>query len=330
MQCRRMVYGLLAAGVIVVFAGLVAAQFSPVRHLVTVGYRFSAFFDNANQLGLTIIAFMPLSLALILSTRRPVVKALCLATTLVLFCALLLTGAKTALATGFVTVSLLYIYHSARNDQLLKSIARLAIAVALLAIAVPATLWLLSWLSPVTHGKIVEISASGVAGYETIQARNLIWEESWRLGVENPWTGTGAGSRVLGRSHSHNLVLDYFRGVGVFGALAMVMLLMTIAARTAAFYQSTLHKGSQEKWLDTIIVGLYLGALGYFIGNQLSDSLSPSTSFFFWAVYVTAYVSSEAGVRIARRRRYLHSAMKPRHGGQIYADRRSAVGSSGA
>lgn len=330
MQCRRIVYGLLAAGGMVLFVSLVAAQFSPTRHLVTVGYRFSAFFDNANQLGLTIVALMPLSLALILSTSRPVVKALCLATSLVLFFALLLTGAKTALAIGFITTSLLYIYHSARNDQLLNSIARLAIALALLTITVPASLWIISWLSPVAYGKIVEVFASGVTDYHTIQTRSLIWQESWRLGVENPWTGTGAGSRIFGRSHSHNLILDYFRGVGVFGALAMLILLLTIAVRTAVFYKSTLHKGSQEKWRDTIIAGLYLGALGYFVGNQLSDSLSPSTSFFFWTVYVSAYVSSEDVARMARRRRYLHRAMKPRQGWRIYANRHSAVGSSGA
>jgi O-antigen ligase len=333
MQCRRMVYGLLAAGFMVVFASLVAAQFSSVRHLVAVHYRFCSFFDNANQLGLTIIALMPLSLALLLSTSRPFVKALCLATTLVLFYALVLTGAKASLAIGFITASLLYIYHSARNDRLWKIVTRLGFAAALLAFAVPATLWIISWASPVTYEKIMTILSVGIVDYPSMQSREILWEESWRLGVEHPWTGTGAGSHLsasggsqFDRTHSHNLILDYFRGVGAFGALAMLVLLVTVAVRATSFYRSTLHKGAQGKWLDTIIVGLYLGALGYIIGNQLSDSLSPSTSFFFWAVYTTAYVSSEGVARAAQRGRYLYRAMKARHGRLSYVNRRGVLG----
>lgn len=191
---------------------------------------------------------------------------------------------------------------------------------AIVAIAVPATLWIISWSSPVTYAKIVAILTKGVADYQSIQSRSLLWEESWRLGIENPWVGIGAGAHVLGASHSHNLILDYFRGVGAFGALAMLLLLITVIVRAATFYKATLSKGGQGKWCDTIIVALYLGALGYMIGNQLSDSLSPSTAFGFWVVYVAAYLSAEAVARSSRSNRRRRSrpliarAMIPRTG----------------
>lgn len=117
MRCRRMAYALLGAGATVLCFGLVATQLPALRHMVTVGYRFSGFFDNANQLSLAIITFLPLSLALFFSTTRIFIKTLCLVATLILFGALVLSGAKTALAIGFITLCLLLIYRSARNDQ---------------------------------------------------------------------------------------------------------------------------------------------------------------------------------------------------------------------
>lgn len=299
-QTRRLAYATLAAGAVVLFVGLLAAQIPSMRHMVIDDYRFKGFFDNANQLSLCIIAVLPLSLALFVSTRRLLVRALCLTATLILLYALLVTGAKTALAIGFVTAGLVLIYHSAGNDQLWKTIAKLAIALAVLAVAVPTTLWLINWSSPVAYGKIVKILVQGIADYDSIYSRRMLWEESWRLGMENPWVGSGAGTRVVSVTkafnvtHSHNVVLDYFRGMGVFGGLSMLAFLLTVTARAVIFYTSTLRKGGDRKWLNTITAGLYLGAFGYFAGNQLSDSLSPSTSFLFWVVYSAAYISGQA------------------------------------
>jgi O-antigen ligase len=305
-QARRVAYAVTAAGALVVFLGLMAIHVPSARHLVIADYRFKGFFDNANQLSLCIIAILPLSLALFFTTRRPPVRTACLTAILILSYALVLTGAKTALAIGFVTTGLVFIYHFARNDQLWKTVTKSAIAVAVLAVAVPAALWFISWSSPIAYGKIVKVLAQGVGGYESIQSREMLWAESWRLGTENPWLGAGAGTRVISVTnsfyvtHSHNVVLDYFRGLGVFGALAMLVLLLAVTIRAATFYASTVHKGSDGKWLDTITTGLYLGALGYFAGNQLSDSLSPSTSFLFWVVYSAAYLSSQTAFASSR------------------------------
>lgn len=311
-QNRRLAYAMLAAGAIVLFVGILAAQVPSLRHLVIDDYRFKGFFDNANQLSLCIILVLPLSLALFFTTRRPLVRALCLTATLVLFYGLVVTGAKTALAIGFVTAGLVVIYHSVDNDQLWKTVTRLAIALAVLAVAVPATLWLINWASPVAYEKIVKVLTQGITEYDSIYTRKMLWEESWRLGMENPWVGSGAGTRVVSVTktfnvtHSHNVVLDYFRGTGVFGGLSMLVLLLTVTTRAAAFYTSTLHKGGDRKWLNTITTSLYLGAFGYFAGNQLSDSLSPSTAFLFWVIYSAAYISGQAVLSSSQRHRLVY------------------------
>lgn len=299
-QNRRIAYAMLAAGAAVLFVGLLAAQVPSARHLVIDDYRFKGFFDNANQLSLCIIVFLPLSVALFFTTKRPLVRALCLTAALILFYALVVTGAKTALLIGFVMAGLVVVYHSVGNDQLWKTVTRLAIVLAVLTIAVPATLWLISWSNPTAYEKITKVLTMGLSEYDSIYSRRMLWEESWRLGVENPWVGSGAGTRVISVTktfnvtHSHNLVLDYFRGTGIFGGFSMLVLLLAVSTRTAAFYSSTLRKGGDRKWLNTITASLYLGAFGYLAGNQLSDSLSPSTSFFFWVVYSAAYVSGQA------------------------------------
>ena len=45
-------------------------------------------------------------------------------------------------------------------------------------------------------------------------------------------------------------------------------------------------------------MALHLGAATYLIGNQISDSFSPSTAFLFWAVYLAGCRS--ALPRVAR------------------------------
>ncbi len=106
--------------------------------------------------------------------------------------------------------------------------------------------------------------------------------------------GVGAGTHVFGPpDHSHNMILEYFRGMGVFGLLAAVLLLVATVVRTFRFMAATIGGGREGRAHDTQLLALFLGALGYLVGNQLSDSFSPSTAFLFWAVYVCAILSAQ-------------------------------------
>lgn len=295
-QCRRLVYATIFSGATVVALALLLTQVASLRPLVTGGYRFTGFFDNANQLSLAVSAFAPCALALSIVTSRRVVKFACVTALLVLLAGLILSGGKTALAFAMLACAATGAYDAARDDRFWRALVKVGGVLLLTVIAAFLTLWLISRVSPVTFQKIAEIFTGGVSDYASIQSRKAIWEESVRLGTAHPLLGVGAGSHVLGVSHSHNLVLDYFRGMGVTGALMAALLFSAVTVRSTSFCLSTIGRGSSGRWFDTITASCYLGALAYLSGNMLSDSLSPSTSFLFWMVYISAYCSDSTAL----------------------------------
>jgi hypothetical protein len=292
---RRLVYAMMMSGIAVTAIGLLMMSVGGLRHIVASGYRFQGFFQNANQPALTIIAFWPIIVSLFLTAQKPAVRALCLAGILVLAGALVMTGTKTGLGIAFASASFVYLYHSVRTGSLDRSLLSVATGIILIAVSVPASMWVLSWANPVAYSKVNEIIVGGVEDYQSIQSRKLVWDESIRVGMSRPLLGQGAGSMVLGLTHSHNMILDYFRGMGLFGMISAVALLVCSSVRSISFFAATLASGRSSRAPDTVILGLYLGALGFLIGNQISDSFSPSTAFAFWMVYICAYLSTLEG-----------------------------------
>lgn len=290
---RRLVYAMMISGVAVTATGLLMMSVGGLRHIVASGYRFHGFFQNANQPALTIIVFWPVIVSLFLTAQKAAVRALCLSGILVLASALVMTGTKTGLGIAFASASFLYLYHSVRTGSLDRSLLSVATGIILIAISVPASMWVLSWANPVAYSKVNEIIVGGVEDYQSIQSRKLVWDESIRVGMSRPLLGEGAGTMVLGLTHSHNMILDYFRGMGIFGMISAVVLLVCSAVRSIWFFATTLASGRSSRAPDTIILGSYLGALGFLVGNQISDSFSPSTAFAFWMVYICAYLSSQ-------------------------------------
>ena len=301
---RRLIYALLFSGALVIALGLAMTPFSSLQDRVMIaGYRFRGFFDNSNQLSLAITALWPVLIALTLSARSGMSRAVCLLTILVLGYALFFSGTKTGLAICFASTCILIVYYASRTGSLDSAFVSLALVLTLLVLSLPLLLMMLSWASPIAFEKVNSIFAGGIADYQSIRSRNLIWEESLRIGMASPWVGEGAGARILEKSHSHNMILDYFRGMGVFGMMSALVLLLAAGVRTVGYLVSTWGKGRTDRTRESIIMALYLGAFGYLIGNQLSDSFSPSTAFIFWAAYVCAYVSAApAARRIVRAR----------------------------
>lgn len=294
---RRLIYALTFSGVLVLSVGLLAAQVGGLRDNVVIGYRFKGFFENANQVSLAITVFWPLLVALLLGARSNFVKLTCFAALLVLGYALFLSGTKTGLAINFATTCVVVAYRASRTGSLDSSFLSLALVLAMIAVSVPLLLAILSWANPIAFEKLNSIFVGGVRDYQSIRSRNLIWEESFQLGLASPFLGEGAGSRILDRSHSHNMILDYFRGMGVFGMMSALVLLIAVGTRTAVFFSSTWGKGQEDRTRDSIVMALHLGAFGYLIGNQISDSFSPSTAFLFWAAYLCAFWSVQVPAR---------------------------------
>jgi O-antigen ligase len=150
-------------------------------------------------------------------------------------------------------------------------------------------------LDPELGMKLRMVLDGGVGNYYSIESRQVLWEESIRQGKDHWLVGSGAGEIILGNSHSHNLVLDYFRGIGFFGALAVVLLCLTIMSRAAlkAIYVVGRRVSDREKR----IFACYAAAVVYVFCNQLSDCFGPSTIGALWLFYLPAVMAERPRVR---------------------------------
>jgi O-antigen ligase len=305
----RLVLALLVSGTAVLAFGLAIAATGAVQPVVMFLYRFKAFFENPNQLALVLAVVWPISIALVLTAASVRSRLYSLAMLLMLTAALLFSGGKTGMVLALAGGCAVWLYHAARSGTAGRAFLALTLTLFAIALLIPVILLALSYASPITYEKLNSIITGGVTDYQSIRSRNVLWDESIRAGVLNPLTGTGAGTKVLGRSHSHNMILDYFRGMGVTGLIAAVLMLGTAIARTIGFAVKTLRQDAVSRRPDTLNLSFFVGASGYMLGNQISDSFSPSTAYIFWLVYVAAIITSSEprkAVRASEGRAPLH------------------------
>jgi len=289
---RRTVFALLFSGTLVFGVSILLSQFGAGRALVMRDYRFIAFFENPNQLGVAVMAVWPLAIAFLLNARTTILRLSSALILLILLTAIFMSGTKTALALGFVSGALTWLYHGSRSGSLDKTLFRLTIIFCALVLAVPVTLWILSWATPDFFKRVNSILTYGLWEFPSMKTRDIVWQDSIRVGLDHPLIGGGAGTQVYHYAHSHNMFLDYFRGMGIFALAAAVVLVTSAVSRGANFLLCTLPKGQVDRESDTIVAGMYLGAIFYLIGNQLSDSFSPTTAYLFWIMYFGAYLTA--------------------------------------
>ena len=288
----RLVLALLVSGTAALAFGLAIAVTGATQPVVMFLYRFKAFFENPNQLALVLAVVWPISIALLLTATSVRARLYSLGMVLMLTAALLFSGGKTGMVLALAGGCAVWLYHAARSGTAGKAFLALTVTVFAITLLVPIILLALSYASPITFEKVNLIITGGVSDYQSIRSRNVLWEESIRAGVLNPLTGTGAGTKVLGRSHSHNMILDYFRGMGVTGLMAAMLMLGAPIARAISFAVKTLRQDPASRRSDTLNMSFFVGASGYLLGNQISDSFSPSTAYIFWIVYVTAIIAA--------------------------------------
>lgn len=299
----RLLYAVMFASCLALGLALMLTQVGG-RSIVMRDYRFMAFFENPNQLGVMILAVWPLAIALLLNASSRVARFISLATVLVLASSIFISGTKTALALGFLAAALMWLYNASRSGSIDQIMFKMLMVGGAIALAAPATLWILSWANPDFLRRVDTILKDGVWQFQSMVTRNVVWDKSIEAALDHPVLGVGAGTRVYRYSHSHNIFIDYFRGMGVFALIASLALVLSAVARGANFMIATWHKGATDRAQDMVIAGLYCGATFYLLANMLSDSMSPTTSFIFWMMYLGAYLAvltDPPVVRAARR-----------------------------
>jgi O-antigen ligase len=304
-ETRRLAYAPLLSGVVALAVGLLLVSTNSGRLTFMRDYRFLGFFENPNQLGIMILGVWPMAIALLLNARKARSRMVSAAGVLVLAGSILMSGTKTALALSFVAGAVMWLYHSSRSGTLGATLVRVALGLVAIALAVPAVLWVLSWASPSFFARVDNILTNGVWAFPSMQGRAAIWKASLEIGLANPLFGAGAGTGVYGYAHSHNMMLDYFRGMGVLALSAAIALIVSVISRGTKFLLSTWHKRETDRASDTIVAGMYVGAIFHLLANQLSDSFSPTTAFLFWMMYFGAFFSAGSATAIARPVRHL-------------------------
>lgn len=255
------------------------------------GYRFKGFFDHENQLSVMVAVMVPLLIGEIAISERPISRWLWVALLIVVFYTLVRIGSKTAL---FITVGyawLFYIIVHARFQSFLKNMFLASVVVVLMVFLGIYGLSIATAIDPVLGAKIASIFDQGIENYRTIQSRSELWREAWDQGTRHWLIGGGAGESILGMQHAHNVILDYFRGIGIFGALAVALLCGRIVWRTVdKAFDVILAKTVSP--LDVRILACFSAATVYVLCNQLSNSFGPATISALWMLYIPALLSA--------------------------------------
>ncbi|MEM9479717.1 MAG: O-antigen ligase family protein [Verrucomicrobiota bacterium] len=270
------------------------------EHVMWLLYRYRGFFENPLQAAIALGAITPVLVGECVLARRWWKKLLLGVGALLFLYTIFRTGSKFAMFLSFAGCLFTYVILKIRAQSFLMTGIMAMLFVFGGFVVSSHGLAIAEALDPEIGAKLRSIAEGGVAGYQSIESRKLLWLEAIEQGKAHWIIGSGAGEEVLGLTHAHNLVLDYFKGIGVFGALAVLVLCLTILFRmlTSTLYVLNGHGDDDDKriWV------LYVGAVVYMLANQLSDSFGPTTIGFLWVGYLCAVLGER---RVTARRRWV-------------------------
>ena len=88
--------------------------------------------------------------------------------------------------------------------------------------------------------------------------------------------------RDVDLSHSHNVVLDTMRTMGIPGLVAVSIFLIACLFLCLFQFLVALSAKRVSRVERMTLIGLVIGVVSYIVANMSSDSFGPSTSPVFW------------------------------------------------
>ena len=282
----------LMAGFLFACLPLFLSFFSSGIHNYTFegNYRYKGFFEHEAQLSVMIAVMVPLIIGEIAISKRLSARWMWIVLLLVTFYTSVRVGSKTALFIAVGYALLFYVIAHARVQSVLKNVLLVSVVLIVAVFLGNYGTEIIAAIDPVTGAKVARIFEEGIENYATIQARSELWREAWEQGTQHWLIGAGAGQPILGSRHAHNLVLDYFRGIGVFGALAVVALCGCILWRTLRKTLDVIFAKTVTP-TDIRVLACFSAATIYVLSNQLSNSFGPATISALWMIYLPAVFS---------------------------------------
>jgi len=268
---------------------LVSFLVPPLKEFLFGNYRLMGFFKNPIQHAIGLAVVIPLVTVELALAKRPLHRIAWGVLLLLVGYTIFRTGSKSPMFFGFSSATVMYLALKIRSQSVPRNLVMLCAFVGTMIFLATFGLDLAEKLEPVVGSKIRSIVEGGLSNYQSIESRKLLWSEAIAQGKAHWIIGSGAGEKILGTEHAHNLVLDYFKGIGIFGALAIVLLCLSVFFRAGAKGLRILSGGADET--DKRIWACYVGAAVYVLCNQMSDSFGPSTIGFLWTVYLAGILS---------------------------------------
>lgn len=297
---RRRLYFIV--GTLVAFASIMSLLslgsyfIDSIREILFVGRdRSQAFFRHPNQFAIALSCIAPAALMCALTSKRYRIPY-AIAFGLIIF-GLVAAGSKANLIISYITSLIAFFSHSLMK----KSTSRKAIALLSNILAMTLVtfigIWLLSAFNPRALTILSRFILDG-GEVATVISRQIIWSVSIEQFLEDPIFGVGAGQLVTGLppsmgmpTHSHNVIVDHLRMLGVVGGIGIGLVILTSSMLLLGTLRRALSSRISQVCDRGIAIGLALGGLAYIAGNMLSDSFGPSTSPFFWIVLSLAVLT---------------------------------------
>ena len=243
--------------------------------------RAFGFFKNPNQFGIAISTVLPLALSMVFVVRRR--RALWALSTVMLLLGLMATGSKANILVSSVSLSTCLILFSFITYSGPQKVIMVAATIFGCMVAGALVIMALSIINPRALSLLGEFVVEGEATHSLV-GRSEIWAESIALFKANPIFGVGAGQSIHGLSHSHNIILEFARTLGVPGMVFMtikLLVILTICSSTIWLAVRTNAANLADRYF---CIGIAFGPIAYISANFSSDSLGPSTSPFMYSV----------------------------------------------
>lgn len=248
--------------------------------------RAAAFFKNPNQLGIVLSTLLPVTLAMALGAERR--RLLWLSAFAVMLVALMLSGSKANILISALTVPVALLFFVFVRYSGAARIVMTCMAVFGALLAGSLLISALASLNPRAL-RLLEQATGGEATHSLL-SRGTLWDESIALFLENPVLGVGAG-QPIGYPHSHNLVIDFARTLGMPGLTFIVLIILSALIACTALIVLAIQSRVRPIQDRFLCIGLALGPVAYLLSNMSSDSLGPTTSPYFFATLMMGLVA---------------------------------------
>ncbi|UJA19987.1 hypothetical protein HJD18_07020 [Thermoleophilia bacterium SCSIO 60948] len=253
-----------------VIAGLVPGAVAPVEGLEA--GRFSGSFGDPNYLAAGLVPALAIAAALYASERSPALRAMLVATSMVLLVATIATGSRGGLlAIAAALIVALVLLPRARARIAVAAIAAIALAGAWITISSPETI-------------------DRVRSFDTNTGREDLWVVAWRVAEDNPGVGVGVNnfrevspdyvrqpgslerSDLIIREPTlvHNVYLQQFAETGIVGLVLLLALVVAVLAATFSAARSFARRGRET--MSNLSLAVLLGQVSiltasFFLSN---------------------------------------------------------------